>query len=41
MGNFAYKPQFGVIIICSDEEEQKTLFEEFKQKGYKLKIVCV
>jgi len=36
---FNYKPQYGVIIICESEEEQIKIFEELKEKGYKLRIV--
>lgn len=36
---FLYKPQYGVIVICESEEEQKKVFEELKSKGMKLKVV--
>lgn len=36
---FNYKPQYGVIVICENEEEQKRVFEELQQKGMKLKVV--
>lgn len=41
MGNFNYKSQYGVIVICKDEDEQKRIYEELEKKGYKLKVVCV
>lgn len=36
---FNYKQQFGVIVICESEEEQKKIFEELQKKGLKLKVV--
>lgn len=36
---FLYKPQYGVIVICENEEEQKKVFEELQKKGMKLKVV--
>jgi hypothetical protein len=36
---FHYKPQYGVIVICENEEEQKKVFEELQKKGMKLKVV--
>lgn len=38
---FNYKPQFGVIIICENEEHQKMIFEKLKNEGHKLKIVRI
>ena len=38
---YAYKPQWGVIVICENEKQQREIFEELKKKGYKLKIVNV
>lgn len=36
---FNYKPQYGVIVICENEDEQKKLFEELQKQGKKLKVV--
>lgn len=41
MGKYEYKPQFGVIVICENEDEQKAIFERLHAEGLKLKIVCV
>lgn len=38
---FNYKEQYGVIVICKTEEEQKAIFEELKEKGLTLKVVTV
>jgi len=39
--NYTYKPQWGVIVICDSETQQKELFEKLKKEGLKLKIVNV
>ena len=39
--NYKYKPQYGVIVICDSEKQQKELFEKLKKEGLKLKIVNV
>lgn len=36
---FNYEPEFGVIVICQDEEEQKEVFEKLTAKGYDCKEV--
>lgn len=41
MGKYTYKPQFGVIVICADEKEQKTVFERLQNEGLTLKVVNV
>lgn len=38
---FSYREQYGLVIICKDEEEQKALYEKLKRDGYKLKVVVV
>lgn len=38
---FKYKEQFGVIVICSDEKEQKEIYEKLYKMGLTLKVVCV
>ncbi len=38
---FKYKEQYGVIVICQTEEEQKRIFEELQKKGLTLKVVTV
>ena len=39
--NYTYKPQYGVIVICESETQQKRVFEKLKKEGLKLKIVNV
>ena len=41
MGNYTYKPLFGVVVICASEEEQKKIYEELAKMGFNLKVVCV
>jgi len=38
---FKYKEQYGVIVVCESEDQQKAIFDELQQKGLKLKIVTV
>lgn len=38
---FAYKPQYGVIIVCPDEPGQQTAYQRLKALGYKVRVVCV
>ena len=38
---FNYKEQYGVIVICKDEEEQKAIFEKLQKEGLTLKVVTV
>lgn len=42
MSKFNYKEQHAVIVKCSNEDEQKRVFEQLKRLGFKdLKIVSV
>lgn len=34
-----YRQQYGIIVICKDEKEQKKLYEIFHSNGYKCKVV--
>lgn len=38
---FKYKPKFGVIVNCDDENHQKYVYEQLNQQGYSLKVVVV
>lgn len=35
----AYKEQYGVILLCKSEEEQKTVFELMVEEGYECRVV--
>lgn len=37
------KPQYGVIVVCKDERDQKRVYERLQKRypGLKLKVVCV
>lgn len=39
--SFTYKEQYGVIVICKTEAEQKKVFEDLQKKGLTLKVVTV
>ena len=41
MGNFQYKEQYGVIVICTDEQQQQEVYERLLAEGLTLKIVTV
>lgn len=41
MGKYTYKPQFGVIVICTDEKEQKAVYDRLHSEGLTLKVVNV
>jgi hypothetical protein len=41
MGEFSYKQQYGVIVICADEKEQIRVYEMLKAMGLTLKVVTV
>lgn len=38
---FKYKPQYGVVVICEDEQQQQRIYETLKNQGLKLKVVTV
>lgn len=38
---FKYRPKFGVIVICKDEEEHKQVYERLRGQGYKCRVVRV
>lgn len=39
--NFNYKEQYGVIVMCSSEEEQEKIYNKLIQDGYDCKVVSV
>lgn len=38
---FNYKSQYGVVVVCKDEADQKEIYERLKKEGLTLKVVCV
>ena len=38
--NFNYKEQYGVIVMCSDEQEQQAIYERLIEDGYECKVVA-
>lgn len=41
MGNFKYKEQYGIVVICQDEQEQQAIYETLAKQGLTLKVVTV
>ncbi len=41
MSDFKYKEQYGVIVICEDEEKQREVYDRLLAEGLKLKVVTV
>jgi len=41
VSGFSYKQQYAVVVICTDEKEQETVYNRLKEEGYKLKVVAV
>lgn len=39
--SYAYKPQYGLVILCKNEDEQIELFNKLKAQGLQLKVVTV
>lgn len=38
---FKYKPRFGLIVHCRDEQDQQHKFALLKAQGLKARVVCV
>ena len=38
---FKYRPKYGLVVVCTDEAHQQTLFKKLTKMGLKLKVVCV
>ncbi|MDR3162867.1 MAG: hypothetical protein LBT81_03290 [Helicobacteraceae bacterium] len=38
---YKYRQQYGVVVICESEEEQKKLYDRLLKQGLKLKVVVV
>lgn len=36
----AYKEQYGVIVMCKDEQEQEKIYDELSERGYDCKVVA-
>lgn len=41
MSEFVYQPKYGIVVLCADEAEQKSLYEKLLALGLKLKVVAV
>lgn len=38
---FVYRQQYGLIVVCSDEADQRRKYERLRKRGYKLRVVTV
>lgn len=38
---FRYRPQYGLIVPCKDEAQQRRRFARLARLGYEPKVVCV
>lgn len=38
--HFTYQEQFGVIVICKDEDEQKGIYEKLTDQGFSCRVVA-
>ena len=41
MSEFKYKQQYGIVVLCADEKQQREIYETLLIMGLKLKVVCV
>lgn len=39
--HFNYKEQYGVIVMCKNEEEQELIYNRLTSEGYECKVVAV
>lgn len=39
--NFNYKEQYGVIVMCKNEEEQEQVYNRLTEEGFECKVVSV
>ncbi len=37
---FAYRPQYGVIVLCEDEAQHRQVYERLRGDGYRCRVVC-
>jgi hypothetical protein len=38
---FRYKPQFGIVVVCSDQKDQEQKYKDLLKRNWKLKVVVV
>ena len=39
--NFSYQEQYGVIVMCKNEQEQESIFNRLTEEGFECKVVAV
>lgn len=38
---FKYRQQYGLIVVCEDEADQKKKFDQLQKRGFKVRVVTV
>jgi hypothetical protein len=38
--NPGYREQYGVIVVCDNETQQRAIYEQLHAQGHRLKVVC-
>jgi hypothetical protein len=38
---YKYKPQWGVVVLCDGEDDQRRTYEELRAAGRRCKVVTV
>lgn len=38
---YTYRPQYGVIILCDDEADQRARYDALRAQGLRTKVVTV
>lgn len=38
---FRYRPQYGLVVVCRNEREQRQLYRRLHREGLKLRVVVV
>lgn len=38
---YRHRQQFGVIVVCADERDQRRAFNRLRRLGYKIRVVTV
>lgn len=38
---FKYRPRFGLVIVCKDEDDQRRKYDSLRKRGMKVKVVAV
>jgi hypothetical protein len=39
--SYQYKPQWGVLVHCNDEQHQQEIYKKAKEQGLKCKVLAL